>query len=322
LLARREPWEKRLRHAALFAAVAGAGPVLWILHNAYRYGNPLEFYNGPFSAKAIYAHQLATTAFPYPTDGSLLLSARYYLEDLKLVMGVWVLQLAVLGMVAWCARFREFRRSAVALLFIVPLPFYIQAMACAAIPLYVPTLFPHTYYNLRYGLEMIPAVALFPSFVLSPRLGRNLRIGLLVVFLALLGRQFFVAVSAGPKEMAVVKEGVSNTPCRSERQQAVVQFLRGHYDGGRILVAAGKWPCVMPEVGIYFKNTISDANRIYWRRMRREPEKWVEWILRGRGDAVDRLMRAYPEAFNGFEPVDQGEFRGEDEFTIYQRRAP
>jgi hypothetical protein len=322
LLVHREPWEKRLRHAALFAAVAGAGPLLWILHNAYRYGNPLEFYNGPFSAKAIYAHQLATTAFPYPTDGSLLLSARYYLEDLKLVIGVWALELAVLGVVAWCARFREFRRSAVALLFIVPLPFYIQALAYAAIPLYVPTLFPYTCYNLRYGLEMIPAVALFPSFVLSPRLGRKLRIGLLVVFLALLGRQFFAMVSAGPKELAVVKEGILNTPCRSKRQQAVIQFLRGHYDGGRILVAAGKWPCVMPEVGIYFKNTISDANRIYWRRMRREPERWVEWILRGRGDAVDRLMWAYPEAFKDFEPVDEGEFRGEDQFRIYRRRGP
>jgi hypothetical protein len=322
LLVRREPWRKRLKDAALFAAVAGAGPVLWILHNAYRYRNPLVFYNGPFSARAIYAHQLATTAFPYPTDGSLRLSARYYLEDLKLVIGVWALELAVLGMVAWCARFREIRQSAAALLFIVPLPFYIQAMAYAAIPLYVPTLFPHTYYNLRYGLEMIPAVALFPSFVLSARLGRNLRVGLLVVFLALLGRQFFVTVSAGPKEMAVVKEGVLNTPCRSKRQQAVVQFLRGHYDGERLLVAAGKWPCVMPEVGIYFKNTISDANRMYWRRMRREPEKWVEWILRSPGDPVDRLMRAYPEAFTGFEVVDHGEFRGEDEFTIYRRRRP
>ncbi|MGD1156590.1 MAG: glycosyltransferase family 39 protein [Terriglobia bacterium] len=322
LLIRREPWKRCLRHAALFAGVAGAGPVLWILHNAYRYNNPLEFYNGRFSAKAIYAHQLATTAFPYPTDGSLLLSAHYYLEDLKLVIGVWALELAVLGVVAWCARFREFRRSAVALLFIVPLPFYIQAMAYAAIPLYLPTLFPHTYYNLRYGLEMVPAVALFPSFVLSARLGRNLRVGLLVVFLVLLGRQFFVLASAGAEELAVVKEGILNTPCRSKRQQAVIQFLRGHYDGKRVLLAVGKWPCVMPEVGIYFGSTISDANRKYWSRMSREPEKWVEWIIQARGDAVDGLMRAYPEAFKDFEVVDEGEFPGEGDFRIYRRRSP
>ena len=126
------------------------------------------------------------------------LSARYYLEDLKLVIGVWALELAVLGLVAWCASMRESRRGAVAVLFIVPLPFYIQAMAHAAVPLYVPTLFPHTYYNLRYGVEMIPAVALFPSFVFSPRLGKKLRITLLIVFLAVLGRQFAVLTAEGP----------------------------------------------------------------------------------------------------------------------------
>jgi len=128
--------------------------------------------------------------------------------------------------------------------------------------------------------------------------------------------------SAGPEELAVVKEGILNTPCRSKRQQAVIQFLRGHYDGKRVLVAVGKWPCVMPEVGIYFGNTISDANRKYWSRMRREPEKWVEWIIRGRGDAVDGLMRAYPEAFKDFEVVDQGEFPGDGDFRIYRRRSP
>jgi hypothetical protein len=314
------PWRQRFIRASFFAAVASAGPLLWMIHNACRYRNPLEFYNGVNSAKDIYAHQLATTAFPYPTDGSLLLSTRYYLEDLKLVIGVWALELAVLGLVAWCASLRESRRGAVAVLFIVPLPFYIQAMACAAIPLYVPTLFPHTYYNLRYGVEMIAAVALFPSFVFSPRLGKKLRLTLLIVFLALLGRQFAALTAAGPTELPVVKESILNTPCRAQRQQAIIEFLREHYDGKRVLVASGKWPCVMPELGIYFRNTLTSQNRIYGAKMHTEPEKWVEWIIRGEGDAIDSLMQAYPQAFTDFEVVDQGEFQGEGSFRIYRLR--
>jgi hypothetical protein len=320
LLIHRVPGKARFERAALFAAVAGAGPLLWVLHNAYRFENPLEFYNGRFSAKAIYAHQLATTAFPYPTDGSLSLSAHYYLEDLKLVIGVWALELAVLGLVAWCTDLRYFRRRAVALLFLVPLPFYIHAMAYSAVPLYVPTLFPNTYYNLRYGLEMLPAVALFPSFVLSPRLGRKLRAGLLVIFLTLVACQFSNSVSAGPEKLAVVREGILNTPCRSERQRAIIQFLRGHYDGKRVLVAVGKWPCVMPAVGIHYRNTISDMNRKYWDRMQTEPQNWVGWIIRGDGDAVDNLLRSYPQAFKDFEVVAQGNFPGEGAFRIYRLR--
>ncbi|HMD83497.1 MAG TPA: glycosyltransferase family 39 protein [Terriglobia bacterium] len=314
------PWRQRFVRAAFFTAVAGTGPLLWLIHNAHRFQNPLEFYNGLGSAKDIYAHQVATTAFLYPTDGSLLLSARYYLEDLKLVIGIWALELAVLGLVAWGVSWRESRRGAVAVLLIVPLPFYIQAMAYAAVPLYVPTLFPNTYYNLRYGVEMIAAVALFPSFVFPPLLGKRLRLALLIIFLALLGRQFAVLTAAGPRELPVVKEGILNTPCRAQRQRAIIEFLRGRYDGGRILVAVGKWPCVMPEVGIYFRNTLTNQSRRFWAQMHTEPEKWVEWIIRGDGDAIDSLMRAYPQAFKDYEVVDQGEFPGEGGFKIYRRR--
>lgn len=318
--ARREPWQARLRHAALFSLIAGAGPALWVAHNAYRFGNPLEFYNGPFSAQAIYAHQLATTAFPYPTDGSLELSARYYFEDLKLVIGPWALELAVLGLIAWAASYRTWRRTSVGLLLLVPLPFYIQAMAHAAIPLYVPTLFPHTYYNLRYGLEMLPAVALLPSFTLSARLPRRVCYGLLAIFLAVLAVEAYSMASPGAKELAVVKEGILNTPCHSRRQQAIIRVLRGQYDGERVLMAAGKWPCVMPEVGIYYRQTVTDSNREYWAKLRLHPERLVEWIVRGDGDAVDELMRAYPTAFAAFELLEKDTFPGEGGVAIYRRR--
>jgi 4-amino-4-deoxy-L-arabinose transferase-like glycosyltransferase len=314
------PWRQRVIRALIFAAVAGAGPLLWLVHNAHRYQNPLEFYNGGGSAKSIYDHQVATTAFRYPTDGSLLLSARYYLEDLKLVIGAWALGLAVLGVVAWCASLRDSRRGTVALLFIVPLPFYIQAMAHAAVPLYVPTLFPFTHYNLRYGAAMIAAVALFPSFVFSARLGKNLRLILLVVFLALLGKQFADLTAAGPTELAVVKEGVLNSPCRAKRQRAIIEFLRGRYDGKRVLVTVGAWPCVMPALGIDLRNTLTNLNRPYWLQMRTHPEKWVEWIIRGDGDNVDNLMQTYPQAFKDFEVVDQGDFPREGKFKIYRLR--
>jgi hypothetical protein len=320
LLARQEPWEGRIRHALLFFLIAAAGPALWVLHNALRFGNPLEFYNGPFSAQAIYAHQLATTAFPYPTEGSLARSARYYLEDLKLVIGPWALELAVLGLIAWAANYRAWRRSAVVLLFLVPLPFYIHALAYAAIPLYVPTLFPWTYYNLRYGLEMMPALALLPSLTLSASLPRTVRYSLLGLFLVVLAAEAYTEVSRGAKELPVVKEGILNTPCRSRRQQAIIRLLRGQYDGERVLMAAGKWPCVLPEVGIYYRRTLSDANRSYWMRLRTEPEKSVGWIIRGDGDAVDELMRAYPQAYTDFELVEKDEFAGEGGVAIYRRR--
>jgi 4-amino-4-deoxy-L-arabinose transferase-like glycosyltransferase len=320
LLARRQSWETRIRHALLFSLISGAGPMLWLFHNAWRFSSPLEFYNGPFSAQAIYAHQLATTAFRYPTDGNLLLSARYYMEDLKLVIGAWPLELAVLGLIAWVMNPRAWGRGAVAFLLLVPFPFYVHALAYAALPLYLPTLFPFTYYNLRYGIEMVPAVALFPIFLLHAGLPRRLRYGLLAFFVAVLAGQSYSLLAGGAEELAVVKEGVLNTPCRSLRQQAVIRLLRHRYDGKRLLVAAGKWPCVMPELGIPFRNTISEANRRYWRALRPVAGKWVEWIIRGDGDSVDELMRAYPQAFADFDLLESDSFPNEGSVAVYRRR--
>jgi Dolichyl-phosphate-mannose-protein mannosyltransferase len=321
-LARRRTWGERTFDVLLFSLISGAGPFLWILHNAYRFGNPLEFYNGPFSARAIYAHQLATTAFPYPTDGNVLKSARYYLEDLKLVIGAWPLELAILGLVAWLTDARERARRSVALLLLVLLPFYVNAMAYAAIPLYVPTLFPYTYYNLRYGLEVLPAVAIISSFIVSPSLPRGTRKALGGAIMAVIFLQCFITALPGAAELVVAKEGELNTPCKTPAQEGVIDFLRGRYDGQRVLIAAGKWPCVIPEIGIPYRQTVTDANRQYWQDMKVDPQNWVGWIILRSDDPVDELMKEYPAAFGDFEVVWQKDFPREGMVTIYRRREP
>ena len=311
-------WRLRIGRAALFSLISGSGPLLWIAHNHHRYGNALEFYNGPFSARAIYAHQLATTGFPYTTDGSFLLSARYYLEDLKLIIGAWPLMLAVLGFILWTLDGSARRRRAGVLLFLVSLPFYIQAMAHAAVPLYVPTLFPHTYYNLRYGIEMLPAVAVLCSFLVSSRLSARLRTAVLIGILTATVYQAFGMIRHGARELAIAKESILNTPCRSTRQGAVAEFLRGHYDGQTILMAAGRWPCVMPETGIAYRRTITENNRRYWRDAASRPEEWVEWIIRADGDPVDLIMRSHPGSFSNYRLVYGGQTAGEEAFSIYR----
>lgn len=320
LWASRPPWRRRVGSAILFSVIAGTGPVLWIAHNWHRFGNPIEFYNGRYSAQAIYAHQLATTGFRYPTDGSFVMSARYYLEDLKLVAGGWLLVLAALGLVAWVVVASERRRRAAGLLLLVPLPFYVQSMAHSAVPLYVPTLFPHTYYNLRYGLEMLPALAVFPGFLFGPRLPRRLGLAVLAVLVVIIAGQDLAMVSRGARQLVVVEEGILNSPCRSQNEQAIIQYLRENYAGETIIMAAGKYPCVMPEVGISYRKTLTETNRRYWRRLPSGAAPWAAWIIRGRGDTVDEMMRAYPDAFKDFGVVAHYHFEGEDEIWIYRKR--
>jgi hypothetical protein len=232
---------------------------------------------------------------------------------------VWPLALAILGLIAWAANRRVWGKGTAAFLFLVPLPFYIHALAYAAIPLYMPTLFPFTHYNLRYGVEMVPALALFPSFLLPGGLPRRRCYGLLAFFVAVLAWQSCSLLARGVKELAVVKEGILNNPCRSPRQQAIIRFFHDYYDGQRILAAAGKWACVMPVVGIPYRNTITETNRRYWRSLPPDAGRWVEWIIRGDGDTVDELMSAYPQAFAHFDLFEMESFPKEPGVAIYRK---
>lgn len=329
ILARQRPWRRRLFEAALFSAIAGTGPVLWVFHNWHRYGNPLEFYNGPYSAVAVYKHQLATTGFRYPTAGSYLLSARYYVEDLKLVIGVVSLELALLGLVAFISNARQFARRSPALLFLVPLVFYAQSMAHASVPIYVPTLFPNTYYNLRYGLEMLPAAALFPSFLLSGRMPGRTRTTLAAAIVMLLAVQFGMSVRKGVDEIGMVKESLLNTPCHSRVDEALTGLLRRNYAGGTILMETGKFPCVLPRLGIPYRDTVTEMNRPYWQLLPLGPDGWrsapplasLQWIVRKDGDPVDETMRAHPDAFREFTLIESYRFAGEDPVRVYRRHG-
>lgn len=321
MLARQDEWRIRFRDAITFSSIAGAGPLLWFVHNANRFGNPFDFYNGPHSAKAIYARQLAQTAFRYPTDGSLLISARYYFADLILVVGVWPLELAILGLIVWILDSHQRSSRAAALLFLVPFVFYVQSMAHSAVPIYVPTLFPFTYYNLRYGIEMLPAIAVFPSFVVSSRLTRLSRAVLLSIFLALLMLQDVDLLSNGVTSLAVVQESIQNNPCRSKTQQALITYFRDHYDGRTMMVASGKWPCLMPALGIPFVKTLSEPNVKSWNQLSGNIPGEVGWIIRGEDDSVDQLMRAFPASFGEFSLEEKDQFAGQGSVEVYRRRT-
>jgi len=237
------------------------------------------------------------------------------------------LEIAVLGFVAWAADSRLRGRRSVALLLLVALVFYTQSMAHASVPIYVPTLFPNTYYNLRYGLEMLPAVALFPSFLISARLPGKTRLAVASAIIALLVVQFFASVRRGADQIGILKESLLNTPCHSHVSEALIGLLKRGYVGGTILMATGKFPCVLPNLGIPYRETVTEMNTRYWRVLPLGPDHWprasplgsLQWIVRMDGDPVDNVMRAHPEAFRDFTPVESYHFPGEDPVRVYHR---
>ncbi len=144
---------------AKFVLLAAAGPVLWLGYNSIVYRDPLEFARGPYSAKAIEQK----TATVNPAKRNPLAAGAYFLKAAELNVGeakwlgrLW-LALALLGSLV--AAFRG--RGRIALVLWTPLPFYALSVAYGSVPIFVPPWWPFSHYNLRYGLQLLPAFAVF-----------------------------------------------------------------------------------------------------------------------------------------------------------------
>jgi hypothetical protein len=160
------PLEKVVTAASIarFVLMASAAPILWLLYNSAIYRNPLEFMNGPYSAHAI--EQKTHTV--NPAKGNLIAAGSYFLKtaELNVANSTWEgrlwLMLAILGCIAaWL------RRSRVVLLLGLPLVFYALSVAYGSVPIFVPTWWPFSNYNVRYGLQLLPLFAVVVPFSLS-----------------------------------------------------------------------------------------------------------------------------------------------------------
>jgi len=160
---------KKLRPAFMrFVLLAAAAPVLWLAYNAIIYRNPLEFATGPYSAKAI-EQKNATPGEPgHPGSDDLRVAFSYFLKsaELNLAEEAGLQRLWVALLLAGTVILFVFDKDRWPLLMLfVPLPFYILSVAYGGVPIFLPVWWPFSYYNARYGIELLPAFAVFTALI-------------------------------------------------------------------------------------------------------------------------------------------------------------
>ena len=139
-------------------------PVYWLVYTWAVSGNALDFINGPYSAKAIALRTTAQGAPPYPGQHHVLTAGLYFLKSAQLNMGspFWGHVLLLLALLGAAVAIWRFSRYGILLLLWLPVTFYSLSIAYGSVPIYIPVWWPFSYYNVRYGLELLPVFAVFP----------------------------------------------------------------------------------------------------------------------------------------------------------------
>jgi hypothetical protein len=280
---------KRKTDAILFAILAALGPLAWLAHNRYYYSNALEFYNGPYSAAAIYQRQLAQGGFRYPGDHDWIIAARYYFAASRWVAGWPLLVLGITGTLVAVAK----RVWWGLFLLVLPPLFYVWSMHSSGTPIFVPDLPPYGWYNTRYAIAVVPFAAFAAGALVTLVPGRlqvRASIFLVLAMAAVWGFRGSSSISW--------KESEINSEARRDWTAQAASFLAREYrPGSGIIFPFGDLTAVLREAGIPLREGLHEGNGVAFDSAMARPDLLlregglVEWGLAFSGDSVDSALQ-------------------------------
>jgi hypothetical protein len=307
--------ERRFAAAAAFVILASLVPLSWLAHNWWHYGDPLEFYHGQYSAKAIYQQALDRGMARYPGDGDLRTSWFYFRSAVALCAGPALLILAGAGVIA-----AGFRRAVwpVLLLALAPI-FYVLSEQSSGTPIFVPHLWPSSYYNTRYGLAALPLLAFLGGAIAAavPRKARGWAAALAV----LIGVAPWIFYPRAENWICWKESQVNSVSRRNWTTQAAT-FLRQNYrPGSGILTSSGDLMGIYREAGIPFREALHDGNNPMFMATLARPDLYLaeEWVVSISGDPVSTAMLKMRRYQPPYECVRMIAVKGAPVIEIYRR---
>jgi hypothetical protein len=271
-------------------------PALWIAYNAIVYRNLWEFANGPYSARAIEQQSGAVN----PAEGHAFVAGSYFLKSAQLSVapGTWG-RLWVAALVAALA-FSIVRRSFLVplVLLATPILFYALSIAHGGVPLYIPSWWPFTWYNIRYGLQLLPLFAVSAGMLAALLSNVTAKQWLVSAAIAAVVAASYVLVWRA--QPLCLTEALVNSQTRLALEDSVAKAIQRTPPRTRFLMFLGSHPGVFQQDAIPLRQVVNEGNHRPWKkpvdpeglweRALADPSRYVDYVLAFEGDEVDRRV--------------------------------
>jgi len=302
----------------LFTLVCIAGPVSWLWYNHHFEGDWLDFMRGPYSAKQI-ERKTAPPGQHYRGWHNMAWAALFYTRTAQIDAAAWetgfgLMLAAVYGLwITWSRRAAETvraRADVFALLLWVPLPFYIYSIAYGSVPIFIPQLWPHSYYNARYGMEMLPALAIYPALA-AERLDVWLRSGTSPAR-RLAGRLWQPAamvlcvancIAMMYRTPPVLKEGIVNATTRMSLEHSIALELEEMPMNVPIMMEVSAHVGAVQTAGRSLQSMVTENEGQGWQRALRDPAHNAAFVIAVAGDDAAKAVDAHREGLLEIEVI-------------------
>ena len=302
-LSKARAWYSRAGGAfVLFTGMLVTAPALWLIWNATQYGDWLDFMRGPYSAKAIAIRTTPPGAYHWPGFHKPWVAFLYFLKvaELGVAPHYFTDVVLILALAGTILAIRKWRGQAVlpVLLFWMPVPFYAYSVAYGWVPIFFPLWFPHSYYNTRYGMEMLPGFALGLGFLVAwlidrfeSRWSRHAQLILLAAMVLI----FVDSAWLMHTRPIVLGEAVANSRTRVPFEAAYARALEHLPPTGKILVWTSDHPGAFERAGIPLRRTINETDYYRWIPALQHPAQSAAFVVASDHDAVAKAVAAHPQ---------------------------
>ena len=281
-----------------FTAMLIAAPSLWLAYNAKQFGDPLDFLRGPYSAQAIDARTTPPGSSPHPGVHDLRVAAIYFLESCG--AGRRPVGPGKAVVLAQCCR------HAGGIVGLSPPANLagVAAMGAAALLCLLRGLWigahlhPHlaaiSWYNTRYGLELLPAFALFVGclFAVLIYLLPRFRLYAMLAVLLLLVANSVAVLRSRP---LVFQEAAVNSRSRIAFETALAKSLLGMPEQGLILMHISNDVGAVQQAGIPLRRIVNEGDYLTWQRALKDPSRGASMVVAVEGDDVSLAVQRHPE---------------------------
>ncbi|MBU1087969.1 MAG: glycosyltransferase family 39 protein [Candidatus Omnitrophica bacterium] len=272
-------------YVILFGTLASLGIMLWLLWQLVIFGHPFDFLTNEFAAGVNTARDIE--AGLVPTYKNLWVSIMTQVYATVHTSGFLITFLAGLAILTFLIKnishlFRT--KEFILLLAIIPFLFEILVVYKGNVPVYVPEIRAAVpipdFFNIRYALFSLPAIAIFIS-ILSKQ-----KIFLFLVGICILYNLISMPI-LGNKIASLKDGGIVST---SEEHLDLQAWFINNYDDGLILISAASSDAFIFKTNLHMDKFISEGSGKYWKESMETPSKYARWVL-VQDNGRDSLLR-------------------------------
>ncbi len=266
----------------LFTTLASFGIVLWLLWNLMIFKDPLYFAFGPYSANAQQSQLEAAGVLE--TKRNLPFSLQTYIYAMIYNSGFFTFILGIIGMAMFWFDKKikgEMRIAAIALM--APFFFNIVALFLGHSVLFVQGLHGNSWFNVRYGLMMVPTIAIFVGYLVH-RL-KSIRIAVVALLLFV---SFFTFTNT---DAVTIDDAVVGASGKNVQEVSGWLMDNAKDKEGYVLISAASHDAIIFSSQMQMKRFIHEGTGEYWDQALTNPTKWARWIILRTNDQNDSTFR-------------------------------